>query len=387
MQVGTALNFLWDGGVCMLSTMWDLPAAETSAYWVIVLVATLPYPLIYLSYRRVLHYKLQAIRSLMQPKGVVQEYMRRFGRVNDERDPTKAQFDLYYHWRSYALAIFFDVAVIAAGIAAGFTRMGVPLGFPPRLASLIQRDLPVTSLAGFAGAYILNLYYALRRYRTADLSPASMHFGWLHITLAAVMSPLFSNGLRPLAFGIGIFPIRDSLDVAKNFAKNRLSKFYTKDRPAEPPTLHKLQGMTAEVVERLFDEGISSAEQLAYADPIKLLLRSNIEFVVIIDLMDQALLFLHVGDDIQKLRAIGIRGAMEVAILGYDLEKHGKGSEEAKATVSRVASRLRQTPEELTLLIRTLKEDGQVNLLWDMFEQTLEPDEDETSNPHAVREA
>jgi len=333
-------------------------------YWAFVLLATLPYPLLYISYRRILVDKRLSIQNLIARHGVVDKYISRFGHVDKQKDPVQKLFDLHYHWRTYFLALTFNVLVVAAAMSAALTRVHIPLGLPGRLETIIQSHAPATIFAGFAGAYILNLFNTLKRYRTGDLSPASLHFGWLHMLLACIIAPLFSKGIAPIAFGIGIFPLRDSLEFARNFAKKRFASYFPTDVPAEKPTLHHLEGMT-EVIQRLEEEGITSTAHLAYTDPVKLLIRTNIELVVIVDLIDQSLLYNYVGPKIEQLRPIGIRGSIELAILRDDLERQSRVHKDwAEKVLAHAAAGLQQTPEEIRLLIGTVQENSQVDPDW-----------------------
>ena len=50
------------------------------------------------------------------------------------------------------------------------------------------------------------------------------------------------------------------------------------------------------MLQRLQDNGFESAEHLAGDDPIKMLLKTNVEWKVILDLIDQAILFGYVGE-------------------------------------------------------------------------------------------
>jgi len=53
--------------------------------------------------------------------------------------------------------------------------------------------------------------------------------------------------------------------------------------------------------------------QLAYYDPVKLTMQTNIDYDYIVDCVSQALLFVYVGkDSLEKLTRQGIRGAYEM---------------------------------------------------------------------------
>jgi hypothetical protein len=136
----------------------------------------------------------------------------------------------------------------------------------------------------------------------------------------------------------------------------------------EQPTLHLIQGMTPAMLQRLQNEGFEAAEHLAGADPFKLLLRSNLEWKVILDIIDQAILIGYVGEKIAKLRPLGIRGAIEVATVHDPLnDADRKVKEEANRLVSAMAASLDVPEPGVVNLVTNAYEDVQVNLIWDLW--------------------
>jgi hypothetical protein len=81
------------------------------------------------------------------------------------------------------------------------------------------------------------------------------------------------------------------------------------------PDLELVQGLTRRIRDRLYDEDIDSVQSLAFTDPVRLLFRTNIEWNVILDLVDQAMLINVVGSKIDVLRPMSVRGAIEIASL------------------------------------------------------------------------
>lgn len=350
-----------------------IPAAlrETSFFWILCFLAGSPYPLLTLSYKRTLNYKLRTLQSFMANNSLFSAYVRRFGRRGDSNSAVNELFGLTYHWTTYALAVAMNMVVIAASVCICAVKGGISMGVPSKLEALIGA-VPSTVLLGFAGAYVLGLYDMLRRYRVGDLYPSYLHFNWLHMVVAGFLAPLLSQAFTPavaypVAFGIGIFPLKDSFDTARKYAAKRL-EVSPATPAAEGTALSKVQGMTPETIDRLEEEGVTSTVHLAYSDPIKLLLRTNISWVILLDLMDQALLFNYLGDQMAQLRSIGVRGAIEVAAVGQRLyEGDDEDKRCANLTISLFASRLSCTNEAALVLIRTLYEDGQADLLWELY--------------------
>jgi len=110
---------------------------------------------------------------------------------------------------------------------------------------------------------------------------------------------------------LGAFPLKTLSTVASGIAKKNIDVESVKT-PGEGPTLQLLEGMTPDVVDLLEEVGLSSTQHLAYADPIKLFMRTNLPWKVTLDLVDQALLSNYVGAKVEQLRVFGIRGAIEL---------------------------------------------------------------------------
>lgn len=367
-------------------------------YWLAAILPSLPFLLIYLAYRRTLLGKRLTVQQVMVRKNVLESYFNALGKSNQAsgkpltaEDVVQFLFNLYYHWGSYAFGIVLNMAVSCILSIAILSKGGVPLGLPPALQLLAQKMLPTVAF-GFAGAYIWDLYDLLNRYRGVDITPASYQFAWLRLLAGSVIGPLASlavtEGLKNLiAFGVGVLPLQTLFQFVADYASKRLS-ITTNQPPSEEPTLQKLQGMTVNQINRLAEEGIDSIATLAYSDPVKLFLKTDIEWVVIIDMIDQALLFNYLGDKLPLLRPDGIRGSIETAVI-YERLRSPDGKEVADAGefVAKIAEKLGMSVPEARNLIRTIWEDDQVNLLWQLFSDAYrdagETDEEERSSDNA----
>ena len=74
----------------------------------------------------------------------------------------------------------------------------------------------------------------------------------------------------------------------------------------------KLQGINKAIVERLSNEDITTISQIAYCDPVQLVMRSNLNFIFVTDCMNQALAWMYLEDGMNKIRQFGLRGAVEI---------------------------------------------------------------------------
>ena len=143
--------------------------------------------------------------------------------------------------------------------------------------------------------------------------------------------------------------------------------------PGEEPNLHHIQGLTPKIIDRLSEEEIYSTEHLANADPIKLLLRTKFEWKVILDIIDQAILFNYTGERITNLRTLGIRGAIELAEIGTHLQiTDDEAKQQAESMVPTIASTLEVDEHVVKQLMYTLIEDPQLDFIWTLWGEAFE---------------
>ena len=348
-------------------------SARLFLFWALAVAPGVPYTLLYMGHRKNLLNKRVMLSNLMSEEGVFDSYKARFGQIDDKRERiVGGLFDLYYRAGTYWMAVVLNMVVVTIGTAIGMIRVGISLGLPSDIEVLVRNAPQMLMLTmGFAGAYLLGLYDTLRRCRTSDLSAYSLHFMWVHMILASILAPLVCQAFTPavgapVAFGLGLLPIKDTVDFARESAKKKLEMSAT-DQPPSGPALSLVQGLNKDVIDRLEEEGITSTVELAYYEPIKLFLKTNFQWAWVIDVMDQAILINYIGYKVASLRPVGIRGAIEMTVLGEPTETGTAAQQRISKVTALVANRLGITADEALNLGDNLYEDGQVDLLWELF--------------------
>lgn len=196
----------------------------------------------------------------------------------------------------------------------------------------------------FLGAYFFTLNMVFRRYVRADLGPKAYSHISLRIIIAVVLAWVagaISTTTGPhasaptavllvLAFFIGIVP-ETGMALYHDFLKSQgvLGKVFPSVQEKDPLT--RLRGITLYDRARLLEEGIENVENLAHHSLIELMLRTRIPTSRLVDLVDQAILYLHLQDgdgedgaagDQAVLNRLGIRTAT-------DLEAAARAAEDA----------------------------------------------------------
>jgi hypothetical protein len=156
----------------------------------------------------------------------------------------------------------------------------------------------------------------------------------------------------------------------------------------EEPNLHLLDGATAETIERLNEESITSIQHLAMVSPLRLLLRTNIDWLVILDLIDQALLQLYVGALTPKLREIWVRSTIDLADIADNL---ATGTDEekkaAEAVIDAIATHLDMPVVFVRKQVETVGGDPQVIFIWNLWSEITGEEEEEDDEKEPAQDA
>lgn len=195
----------------------------------------------------------------------------------------------------------------------------------------IVTPLPIPEFYAFIGAYFFAVQMLFRRYARRDLRPSAYVSVSIRIAIAIIGTwaaiqvteafplPLLHSTdpkaqlsrLLVLGFVIGVFP-----RVAWQFITNASSALFGMVFPTFDTKLpiSDIDGLTSWHEARLEEEDIENVPNMATADIVDLILNTRIPTDRIVDWMDQAILYTHIGPEDQKpadtrrkrLRAHGI---------------------------------------------------------------------------------
>jgi hypothetical protein len=179
---------------------------------------------------------------------------------------------------------------------------------------------------GFLGVYFFSLNMVFRRYLQCDLAPTA----YMSITVRLVVTlglvaavtqlPGLNRDQSPsllnaISFVIGVLP-ESGLALLQE-AYRSVARVFPFKQNAHPVT--RLDGITLYDRERLLEEGIEDVENLAHSDIFKLMVRTPLCTARLVDLFDQAILYLHLieeGTDRmplrKRLREYGVRTATDL---------------------------------------------------------------------------
>jgi hypothetical protein len=236
-------------------------------------------------------------------------------------------------------------------------------------------NLPVPALAALAGAYMWVMNDLISRARRLDLAPSDVEMQVLRLIVSIPMGYAFAY-IAPkygpfIAFSLGAFPFVTLTGMLRRVT-NKLLNIEPKDHEVVDGIV-KLQGTDRAIVERLANEGITTITQIAYCDPVRITMRSSLSFNLVTDLMNQALVWLYLKEDLEKIRPLSLRGAVEVKHLVDELTDvrdpamRTAAQNEATKAFLVIAAAIKQDPAALLLTFRQIAEDPYSVFLYEIW--------------------
>ena len=179
--------------------------------------------------------------------------------------------------------------------------------------------LPEIAIAAIAGGYMWVLSDFIARMHRRHFARADIYYAVLRLVIAVPLGFAFTDllpiekGTLFIAFALGAFPLGPIMSILRRLTYKRLGIEDTGNEATDQPV--KLQGINAVISERLQNEDIFTITQLASEDPIRLTMRTNLSFNFILECISQALAWMYLGDNLDKIRPFGLRGAHEIKSL------------------------------------------------------------------------
>jgi len=271
-------------------------------------------------------YRKDEIVAGMSEKAMLLYFRRFHPQYQVEQAQVAAHFRLYYSdqfgRRHFVFPLVLLFLIGSALVTWGLLSLSDWLGFdgrPKGAMGPIPGHLPPLAAIALAGAFMYCISEQIQHWTSWDLLPSDLLWMSFRLVIAiptayalsAVVNPELA---QPMAFVIGAFPTNTLMTIIRRVAVKRLA---FDDMPASGATeLQELQGIDLRKAERFAGEAISTVLQLAYADPVKLAIRTNLGYQYIVDCISQALLRLYFNkEEHDKWTRVGLRGAIEVRFI------------------------------------------------------------------------
>jgi hypothetical protein len=196
-------------------------------------------------------------------------------------------------------------------------------GFSSSIGPLIP-PIPVTAVVAILGGLTWVLYDLFDRAWRDDLTPASLLWSSFRLVVAVpagyAIGALKTDMALPIAYLLGTLPTDTLMMLGRRLLARTLQ-----DPDAPPNTLNQVQHLSTvdtALAARLAAEGITTFDQLAYADPVKLSIRTAQSFSVVIRLISEAQLGFRLlqENSLVAVRKLGLNGSIECAVLWERLQ-------------------------------------------------------------------
>jgi hypothetical protein len=256
----------------------------------------------------------------------------------DGLDQQRRDLTSKYQLEPFRGSIAFLAAVYAFGFFFAFNKVLPLAGFGALQQTLAT--FPDTTIAALIGAWAFALYSVIARIATADQSPQFLlRLSYQPIIAAALAyfaTFMFAEDfVLLLSFGIGFLPYPELVRWTRVTTNRRLNG--GKEGAATAADggegrLSEIDGIDFDEIDRLHEENIKNIQQLAFSNPLVAHFVTAYPLKTIIDWTDQALLRIYIDrETADKLRPLGIRGAIEMAQVRRRIREFEGRAKEAAA--------------------------------------------------------
>ncbi len=280
----------------------------------------------------------------------------------------KVHFKKLYGTHHYIFPLIFLGVLSGIGLLATLFSASKWMDIYPSSISF-----PPIVISAFLGAYAWVLGDQLVRYQNSDFTYYDIYNAIYRFLIAIPLGISLASFIKddvavPFVFLLAAFPIKTLLKFSRRLVSQKFGLGEDESETGQLE-LQQLQAIGRTNAERFQEEGISTVAQLAWADPIDLMIKTNKDFSFVIDLVSQSLLWIYFEKNTPLLYKYSLRGAQEVCSFLDDLD-----SEELKTKVAAVQTRdscakiLSMTPETFVLTLLIVRDDPYAQFLFNIWD-------------------
>lgn len=228
------------------------------------------------------------------------------------------------------------------------------------------------------GAYVAVLYYMVARLYANALTPrflatsalrtaSCVALGWVFgiVGITMFISPGEGGSTTELASHGVLFLMGLFHNSAIDALRQRAAKLFGSAAPeVEDTPLMTIEGIDDTTRDLLTEYGVSSVQHLATSEPGDLADRTLLPLDRILDWIDQALLIRYLRRNIAVSRSLGIRGAVNLALIHLRTDS-APGGEDAKLLAS-LAEKVGIPAAGVDNIARELRDDYMVGLIYEL---------------------
>jgi hypothetical protein len=321
------------------------------------------------------HSRKQDILHGFKPAAAVSYFKRFHASILDVNEGNAATKLEQFYTRQFGRRLFTLPLLLLLGVA-GCLLLLVELTVMEWLAArdLSRGLLPQAVVLAVLGAYMWVVNDQVVRYGRDNISPADVYWEAFRFAIAVPIAYSFSLAFTdalalPMAFLLGSFPTSTIMTVAQRVTAKYV---HLTDAPDQKQSeLQELPGIDTAVAERYIAEGITTINQLAYYDPVKLTIRTGLGFSFNLSCVGDALFWGYLQKKIAIAREFGVNGVSDCRDLYNDLEAEktaGAGVPQPyHKIVADMASKMGMTVEGMRNLIDQVALDPFTEFQWNCW--------------------
>jgi hypothetical protein len=179
--------------------------------------------------------------------------------------------------------------------------------------------IPAEVVMALLGAFLWSLYEILNRRRSGDLTPDDLYDIAVRQLIAVPIGYAFSALVFEkvdvaVAFVASAFPLRDLKQILRQRVLNRANEDTATAKAYENQghVSQVVDGLSIETAARLEELHISTAMDLAYTDPVRLMVRTGFSIRHVLAWIDEAMVSVYFAPQRAKLRDLGIPCALDI---------------------------------------------------------------------------
>lgn len=309
--------------------------------------------------------------QLYQP-GTEQDHLKR-GEKKNPAKPLQGAFEKHYeeHFGRRHFIIPCIALVTVAGILTFWSSLSVRDWLSGQSAQ--SGHLPEIAVAAIMGAYVYVVYDLISRWNACSLTAIDIFWCAFRLGIAVPTGYALTGAVKteiaaPVAFLLGAFPAGAIITFSRRIGAKALGQDAVPESSSSE--LLKLNGIDLRVTERLAAEGIYTPLQLAYTDPVKLTIRTNLGFTFLSDCASQALLYIYVSERFEDFRRASLRSSYEIRGLLLELKSpKDEFRSAAEVKFNAIAAQLNMPKDVLRNLVDEIGDDPYTEFLYCVFYQ------------------
>lgn len=232
--------------------------------------------------------------------------------------------------------------------------------------------LNIVNYIAILGAYIWGLLEYINHFKNLDWTPTKQHLIWIRVIIVIFISTLFIGTTNEfttyiIAFGLGTIPTDTFYVWIKEKTSEKIGLKY--QDVITKPNWELVDGITPNIINKLAIVNIENPSHLANSDPFIIHSRTNISWKILLDLIDQSLLYIYFKNNITKIQNLGFRGAIDIVYLykkfierddDYDFQN-------LKDSLKLISKEIELEFNILINVLDNMYEDNQINFIWEFW--------------------